>query len=258
MSPVSILVLAGQAGATAVNEVTLGGGPAESEILTMVMSAGPMVKAIMLILLLASVTSWAIVLVKLVQYSRASGQSDKFLSKFWKSRTFAALYAESQDYSGSPLAEVFRNGYQELNRVYKAKLETGPALVNVQRTLSSAASAESSRLFKFLPFLASCGNATPFIGLFGTVWGIMGSFHEIGLRGSANLAAVAPGISEALIATAAGLATAIPAVIFFNYFNGRLRILETRISNFTSDFLNILERDLMKRPPASQSDGGGF
>jgi biopolymer transport protein TolQ len=96
--------------------------------------------------------------------------------------------------------------------------------------------------------LASCGNATPFIGLFGTVWGIMGSFHEIGLKGTANLANVAPGISEALVATAAGLATAIPAVIFFNFFNGRIRILESDMNNFMADFVNILERDLLKRP----------
>jgi biopolymer transport protein TolQ len=153
------------------------------------------------------------------------------------------------------VAEVFRVGYQELGRVYKAKLETSSALDNVQRALRRTATSESTRLFKFLPFLASCGNATPFIGLFGTVWGIMGSFHEIGLKGSANLANVAPGISEALIATAAGLATAIPAVIFFNYFNSRLRVLESEISNFMSDFLNILERDLVKKSPGDQAGG---
>jgi biopolymer transport protein TolQ len=258
MSLVSSLILMGQSGSGAINEVALGNGPVESEILTMIMTAGPMVKAIMFTLLLASITSWAIILVKLIQYTRASSQTEKFLSKFWKSRTFATLYSEASDFPSSPVAEVFRSGYQELGRVYKSKLDTAPALINVHRSLSKAGSSESARLFKFLPFLASCGNATPFIGLFGTVWGIMGSFHEIGLKGSANLAAVAPGISEALIATAAGLATAIPAVIFFNYFNGRLRILETSISNFMNDFLNILERDLVKKPPASPNSGGGF
>jgi biopolymer transport protein TolQ len=153
------------------------------------------------------------------------------------------------------LAEVFRVGFQELNRAYKAKLEAPAALDNVQRALRRSATAESTRLFRFLPFLASCGNATPFIGLFGTVWGIMGSFHEIGLKGTANLANVAPGISEALVATAAGLATAIPAVIFFNYFNSRLRVLESEMSNFMSDFLNILERDLAKKSTGDQSMG---
>jgi biopolymer transport protein TolQ len=253
---VSSLSMLAQTANSAVNEVALGNGPVESEILSMIIKSGPMVKAIMLTLLLASVTSWAIILVKLIQYSRAASQTEKFMSKFWKSVTFASLYSETSDYPGSPVAEFFRSGYQELNRVFKAKLDTGPAMVNVQRALNQAANSESTRLFKFLPFLASCGNATPFIGLFGTVWGIMGSFHQIGLRGSANLAAVAPGISEALIATAAGLATAIPAVIFFNYFNGRLRMLENSVGNFMGAFLNILERDLVKKPAPGHQGGG--
>jgi biopolymer transport protein TolQ len=254
MSPSIFLAAVGQASSPAVSEVALGGA-SQSEILSMVMVASPMVKAIMLILLLASVISWAIILIKLIQYARASSQSRRFLTNFWKSRTFATLYSDCSDYPSSPVAEVFRMGYQELSRVYKAKLESAPALDNVQRALRRTATSESTRLFKFLPFLASCGNATPFIGLFGTVWGIMGSFHEIGLKGSANLANVAPGISEALVATAAGLATAIPAVIFFNYFNSRLRVLESEISSFMSDFLNILERDLVKKTPSNQSGG---
>jgi biopolymer transport protein TolQ len=255
MSLSFFLTAVGQGSNPAVSEVALGGGASQSEILAMIMVASPMVKAIMLILLLASIVSWAIVLVKLFQFTRASSQSRRFLNNFWKSRTFATLYADCSDYPSSPIAEVFRVGYQELGRVYKAKLETSAALDNVQRSLRRTATSESTRLFKFLPFLASCGNATPFIGLFGTVWGIMGSFHEIGLKGSANLANVAPGISEALVATAAGLATAIPAVIFFNYFNSRLRVLESDISNFMSDFLNILERDLVKKSPSSQTGG---
>ncbi|MDR2386198.1 MAG: protein TolQ [Deltaproteobacteria bacterium] len=255
MSLFVLLTAVGQAAAPAVSEVALSGDSSQSEIMAMIMVASPMVKAIMLILLLASVFSWAIVIVKLFQYSRASSQSRRFLNNFWKSRTFANLYADCSDYPNSPVAEVFRVGYQELGRVYKAKLEAPSALDNVQRALRRTATSESTRLFRFLPFLASCGNATPFIGLFGTVWGIMGSFHEIGLKGTANLAAVAPGISEALVATAAGLATAIPAVIFFNYFNSRLRVLESEISNFMSDFLNILERDLVKKSPSDQSSG---
>ncbi|MDR1110123.1 MAG: protein TolQ [Deltaproteobacteria bacterium] len=255
MSLLPFLAVAGQVTAAAVSEVALGGGSSQSGVLAMIMLASPMVKAIMLVLLLASVFSWGIILVKLFQFSRASGQSVRFLNNFWKSRTFATLYSECSDYPSSPIAEVFRVGYQELGRVYKAKLETSSALDNVQRALRRTATSESTRLFKFLPFLASCGNATPFIGLFGTVWGIMGSFHEIGLKGSANLANVAPGISEALVATAAGLATAIPAVIFFNYFNSRLRVLESDVSNFMNDFLNILERDLVKKTPSGQGAG---
>ncbi|MDR3135781.1 MAG: protein TolQ [Deltaproteobacteria bacterium] len=253
MSLSVLLTAVGQASSPAVSEVALGGA-SQTDIFAMIMVASPMVKAIMLILLLASVVSWAIVLVKIFQYTKAASQSRRFLTNFWKSRTFANLYADCSEYTSSPVAEVFRVGYQELGRVYKAKLETTSALDNVQRALRRAATSESTRLFKFLPFLASCGNATPFIGLFGTVWGIMGSFHEIGLKGSANLANVAPGISEALIATAAGLATALPAGIFFNYFNSRLRVLESEISNFMSDFLNILERDLVKKTPYTQTD----
>jgi biopolymer transport protein TolQ len=254
MSLSLFLTTVGQASAPLVSDVTLAGDSSTSDLLAMIMVASPMVKGIMFVLLLASVVSWAIVLVKLFQYSKASSQSRRFLNNFWKSRTFANLYANCSDYPNSPVAEVFRVGYQELGRVYKANLEAPSALDNVQRALRRTATSESTRLFRFLPFLASCGNATQFIGLFGTVWGIMGSFHEIGLKGSANLANVAPGISEALIATAAGLATAIPAVIFFNYFNSRLRVLESEISNFMSDFLNILERDLVKKSTSSQTE----
>jgi biopolymer transport protein TolQ len=214
----------------------------------MVLGAGPVVKLVMGLLLLASIISWAIIVFKLIQLSRAHSHSSKFLNNFWKSRSLANLFAELGDYSGSPIAQIFRVGYQELGRVHKARLDTRTAMGNVERALRRAASAESSRLYKSLSFLATCGNTTPFVGLFGTVWGIMGSFHEIGLKGSANLAAVAPGISEALVATAAGLVCAIPSVIFFNYFNSKIRILETDMGNFMADFVNILERDLLKKP----------
>jgi biopolymer transport protein TolQ len=248
MSPIGFLSQFGQAATPAVTDVTLSGQTMESEIITMIMKAGPMVKAVLAILLLASVISWCIILVKFFQYYRARKNSGNFLNSFWKSRSLANLYAEAVEFGASPIAQVFRVGYQELGRVHKAKLDTKSAIENVERSLRRSCTAESTRLFKFLPFLASCGNATPFIGLFGTVWGIMGSFHEIGLKGSANLSDVAPYISEALIATAAGLAAAIPAVVFFNYFNSRLRILETDMFNFMADFVNILERDLLKRP----------
>ncbi|MDR2142097.1 MAG: protein TolQ [Deltaproteobacteria bacterium] len=252
MSLACILAVAGQAASVAVSETNLTGAGVESEIISMVLKAGPMVKMIMAILLLASVVSWAITLHKLVQLARANRQSDHFLNSFWKSRSLANLFGEASDYAAAPVAQIFRVGYQELSRSHKARLETRVAMENVQRALRRAGSAESVRLYRNLPFLASCGNATPFIGLFGTVWGIMGSFHEIGLKGTANLANVAPGISEALVATAAGLATAIPAVIFFNYFNSKIRILESEMSNFMADFLNILERDLLKKPASQE------
>ena len=117
---------------------------------------------------------------------------------------------------------------------------------NVKRALRRAINTEMTRMTQMVPFLATTGNTTPFIGLFGTVWGIMNSFHGIGLRGSASLAVVAPGISEALVATAAGLAAAIPAVIAFNHFMNKIRIVETELHSFSADFLNIIERDILR------------
>jgi biopolymer transport protein TolQ len=117
---------------------------------------------------------------------------------------------------------------------------------NVKRTLRRAINTEMTRLTQMVPFLATTGNTTPFIGLFGTVWGIMHSFRSIGIKGSANLAVVAPGISEALIATAAGLAVAIPSVIAFNYFNQKIRVIESELQSFSADFLNIVERDILR------------
>ena len=195
-----------------------------SNVIHMVMEAGPVVKGVLISLLAFSLISWAIILSKAVQLSRANRNSNSFLDSFWKSRSLANLYTEAGEYGISPIAQIFRVGYQELGRVHKARLDQRTAMENVQRALRRSSAAEGTRLFKYLPFLATCGNATPFIGLFGTVWGIMDSFHEIGLSGSANLATVAPGISEALVATAVGLFAAIPAVIFFNYFSSKVQI----------------------------------
>ena len=154
-------------------------------------------------------------------------------------------------------------GYVELNKISRLSLGGGKAQArkggaersplngqgagteNVKRALRRATNAEMARMAQMVPFLATTGNTAPFIGLFGTVWGIMNSFHGIGLTGSASLAVVAPGISEALVATAAGLAAAIPAVIAFNHFSNRIGILETELYNFSADFLNIVERDIL-------------
>ncbi|MDR2826905.1 MAG: protein TolQ [Candidatus Adiutrix intracellularis] len=226
------------------------GTAATSNIVQMIGHAGPVVKGVLLALSGFSLFSWAIILSKAIQLSWASRNSNAFLDAFWQSRSLTNLYAEAAGFGSSPIAHIFRIGYQELGRVHKARLDQRTAMENVQRALRRSSAAEGTRLFKYLPFLATCGNAAPFIGLFGTVWGIMDSFHEIGLAGSANLATVAPGISEALVATAVGLAAAIPAVIFFNYFNSWVRELEAEMSNFNADFINILERDLLKRGPA--------
>ena len=149
----------------------------------------------------------------------------------------------------------------ELKKISQANLPSNPeasqekqlslgsrfvGMDNIKRSLRRAINTETTRMSQMVPFLATTGNTTPFIGLFGTVWGIMNSFHGIGLRGSASLAVVAPGISEALVATAAGLAVAIPAVIAFNYFMQKIRILESELHSFSADFLNIIERDILR------------
>ncbi len=251
MNPELLSVMLTQAGAPE-------GGPSLN-IWNMVMGAGPMVKLVMLLLLTFSVVSWAIIISKAMQLSRARRESYQFLDDFWKSRSLATIYNDSEKYPASPVAQIFRVGYQELGRLHKSRGEIkSPSaadnqswdrvtLDTVQRALRRSAAAEATRLGRTLSFLATTGNTTPFIGLFGTVWGIMGSFHNIGLTGAASLATVAPGISEALVATAAGLGAAIPAVVAFNHFNSRVRVLESEMTNFVADFLNILERDLLKR-----------
>ncbi len=230
------------------------------DIWSMVLHAGLMVKFVLLLLLGFSITSWAIMLFKSFQIRKARRESYYFLELFWKSRSLASAYNDSGRFDSCPVAEIFKVGYQELTRLRKTTRETidgddvaeispaqRPGLENVERALRRAINVETNRLSRTLSFLATTGNTTPFIGLFGTVWGIMSSFQEIGISGSANLAIVAPGISEALVATAAGLAAAIPAVIGFNYFMNQVSVLETEMTNFIADFLNILERDMLKK-----------
>jgi biopolymer transport protein TolQ len=235
-------------------------GQYEIDVVQMVTSAGLMVQFVLLMLLFFSVTSWAIIIIKFRYIRRAYKESEQFTDYFWKSRDLASAFAKAKVLPGSPLARVFRVGYLELKKVSQsgAALAAGadaPAhgpmaatfsgTENVKRALRREITSETTRMTQMVPFLATTGNTTPFIGLFGTVWGIMSSFHGIGLRGSASLAVVAPGISEALIATAAGLAVAIPAVIAFNYFMQKIKVIESELQSFSADFLNILERDIL-------------
>ncbi|MEM1022610.1 MAG: protein TolQ [Myxococcota bacterium] len=200
------------------------------------------------ILVVFSVVSWAIIVQKALQLRRASASSADFLGKFWESKRLDQMYQSSQSFTHAPVCQLFRAGYAELNRLKKKASEEdfGEGIENVERALRRTQSAEVTRLESLTPFLATVGSTGPFIGLFGTVWGIMRAFRDIGAAGSANLATVAPGISEALIATAAGLAAAIPAVIAYNYFVSRLRVLETEMESFASDFLNIVKRHSLK------------
>jgi biopolymer transport protein TolQ len=234
----------------------------QNEIFSMVWNAGAVVKLVLFLLLAFSILSWSIIFMKYRIIHRARKETNLFQEIFWKSKSLAVAYTESKDLQYSPVAEVFRVGYQELGRLVKMQQETednaqresldimSTSLVrfeNIPRALRAAMNSQVTRLGYALTFLATTGNTAPFIGLFGTVWGIMNSFHSIGLRGGANLAVVAPGISEALIATAAGLAAAIPSVIAYNYFSNQVRVLESEMNNFSSDFLNIIERDQYKK-----------
>ncbi len=228
-------------------------------ILDMITHAGPVGQLVMITLLIFSLISWTIVIMKARLFKKVRLDGEDFLEAFWNSSNLNEANTAAGEYEYSPQAAVFIAGFNELQKINKIRnrkdesrgnetLEMQLATMdNLKRAVKKAESQKLSLLGSGLPFLATTGSATPFIGLFGTVWGIMASFHDIGQRGSASLAVVAPGISEALVATAAGLAVAIPAVIFYNYFSNKLDIVDGQVSNFSTDFLNLVERDLLSR-----------
>jgi biopolymer transport protein TolQ len=236
-----------------------------SDILQMVLHAGLMVKFVLLVLLLFSVVSWAIIFVKFRLLGKAKQETESFMELFWENRELQEIYDACEDLRYSPVARLFSGGYAEFNRIRRiqASLDkdkekiTGAGqepsgsqratMENLERSLKKASIDQTNRLERGVSFLATTGNTAPFIGLFGTVWGIMESFHGIGLKGSASLAVVAPGISEALIATAAGLAAAIPAVVAFNYFTHKISALGAEMDIFTSDFLSTVGRQFFKK-----------
>ncbi|NOR26277.1 MAG: protein TolQ [Desulforhopalus sp.] len=225
----------------------------------MILHAGPVGQLVMLTLLIFSLVSWTIVITKVRLFKKVRLDSEDFVETFWNSTNLSEAYNTASEFEYSPQAEVFVAGFGELEKINKIRnrkddgrgvdtLDMQLATMdNLKRAVRKAASQKINELGSSLPFLATTGSAAPFIGLFGTVWGIMASFHDIGQRGSASLAVVAPGISEALVATAAGLAVAIPAVIFYNYFSNKLDEIDGEISNFSTDFLNLVERNLLSR-----------
>lgn len=219
----------------------------------MVAGAGIMVKLVLILLILFSILSWAIVIYKYRIIRKMEKESEKFLEFFWQKKQFASIFDASSNYRFSPLARVFAAGYKELLQATAQRRDAQSnvqfnigEMDNIQRVLKKAISRETGRLEKAVSFLATTGNTTPFIGLFGTVWGIMNSFRGIGVKGSASLAVVAPGISEALIATAMGLMAAIPAVVAYNHFVTRINRMAVEMENFAGDFLNIVERELTR------------
>jgi biopolymer transport protein TolQ len=231
------------------------GGNFHGSVLGMILDAGLMVKFVLLVLLVFSVVSWAIIFFKFKYYRKIKKENDDFRADYLKSSNLSDVNTAAKKYKISTTAEVFRVGYDELSKVNTKtkgsdRLADGvnlSSLDNIERSLNNASNSEMTKLESAIGFLATTGSASPFIGLFGTVWGIMDTFQGIGARGSATLAVVAPGISEALIATAAGLAAAIPAVIFYNYFLNKSKIMVQEMDNFAAEFLNIVERYFIKK-----------
>lgn len=221
---------------------------AGEEIVNMVANSGIVAKIVLLILLGMSVFSWAIMITKWNAVSRARVQSGRFLRAFRKANRLRDLAPVAEQFKPSPLISVYDAGFTELQR-QGGVVRNGTA---VQRSMQIASSEELTRLEARISWLATTGSTAPFIGLFGTVWGIIDAFHGLGTEGAATLRAVAPGISEALIATAAGLFAAIPAVIAYNHFASDMRQFGTRMDDFSLEFMNAAEREGTPTAPGPQ------
>ncbi|NTW68869.1 MAG: protein TolQ [Chlorobiaceae bacterium] len=198
--------------------------------------AGPVVLFVLLVLLSFSVISWAIIAYKFGYVRKSLGESKAFLDYFFDVYNVDKAFTGSEQYKHGSLPRVFRAGYVEY-RALGGKSDIHQAQARIARAIKREANLEGKRLSSLISFLATVGNTAPFIGLFGTVWGIMTSFQNIGQSQSASLAIVAPGISEALIATAAGLAAAIPAVMGYNYFSQQIGIIERDLEEFSPEFV---------------------
>jgi biopolymer transport protein TolQ len=207
-------------------------------VLDLVVNSGPVAQAVLLLLLGASVLCWGIIFSKWKVLKRATSEDLQFVDAFWHSSSVDDCFAKSEKFASSPIASVFRSGYKEIR-----KHEHKPAPLQVlERALQRSVVAETTSLEKSVSWLATTASAAPFIGLFGTVWGIMNSFQNIGASGSASLSIVAPGISEALITTATGIAAAVPAVVAYNVFVNRIRKRAVEMECFSQDFLNLVQR----------------
>jgi biopolymer transport protein TolQ len=224
-------------------------------VVDMLLGTGPVVQAVLFLLIGFSIGSWGIILHKFVQISRARRESERFIAIFWESKNLAAIHSAGVGLKRSPIAQVFRAGYQELLQLTRAKRQAVGAeggfstdlggVDNVTRAMKRQENVELTKLEAGITFLATTGSTCPFIGLFGTVWGIMTAFLGLSAAHTSNIQAVAPGIAEALITTAVGLVAAIPAQMFYNFLTTRVRVLATEIDNFISEFLNIAERHFL-------------
>lgn len=220
-------------------------------IIALISEATLVGKLTLLILLIFSVVSWAVIIFKLSEYRKAKANSQKFIQFFRKTKNFSDINRFAGSFQNNPPAVIFKYGYKELSmqlgaeRSHNPNPNPNPAPINldsVNRALMRASNSEITRLERLNGFLATTASVTPFIGLFGTVWGIMSAFQQIGIQMNANLATVAPGIADALIATALGLFAAVPAVIFYNFLLGKLKVLIANMEDFTMEFINVSEK----------------
>lgn len=231
-------------------------------VVDLIMQSSTMAKGVLLLLLMFSIISWAIMLNKYIVYRAAKREDDKFLEIFSKTENLTQIYNLAKELRLSPLARLFLTGYrelyifQEMAKEERKKRGESPSptgervtkrdIKGISLALNKATNREVERFSRRLEFLATTGSTTPFIGLFGTVWGIMHSFRSIGVQGTASIGGVAPGIAEALIATAAGLVAAIPAVIFFNYLNNKVYLFTSVMDDFSHDFIYMAEKNFTR------------
>lgn len=218
-----------------------------------IMQASLVVQLTLILLIILSIACWTVAVSKWKMFKSIRAANEKFISKFWKVNSLDSLYEDIDEFKGSPLAEMFKAAYVEMKKIADApslKHDNNNALLghvdNMERVLRRTMETEMADMESRLSLMATTGSTGPFIGLFGTVWGIMSAFHKIGATGVASLGVVAPGISEALIATAIGLAVAIPAVSLYNHFVSQVKKQEIEMSNFATDFFNIVKRNFFK------------
>jgi biopolymer transport protein TolQ len=241
---------------SALHSVLASAGPllADVDLVKLLTASRGIVLGVVIILLLLVALTVFVVLFKLIHITMAQSQSISFLDRFWESKRLDDIYRVAESKKQSPIAAMFRAGYVELSKVKKSQQTAAQAgqpdsmhdrlgdADNVERALARARTSENTKLENLLPFLATTGSSAPFIGLFGTVWGIMEAFLSIAEKGQAELGEVSQPIAEALVTTALALASAVPAVVAYNYFQRRLRVLSAEMQNFGNDFMNIVKR----------------
>ena len=229
-----------------------GGAEDKLDIVSLIVHASSVAKGTLILLALMSIVSWFVIGTKWLYLARAYKRSVNFVELFWRTQRLDDVWKSTENDPPSPVSEVFRAGFVELAKLRKRRTEAGGDastpethigdIESIERSLARARTMAGTEMENKVPFLATTASSAPFIGLFGTVWGIMNSFRNIGAKGAANLATVAPGIAEALVATAIGLVAAIPAVMGYNYLSRRIRVISAEMETFTNDFLNIIRR----------------